>query len=76
MSKWIDVNKELPNDGTYVIGYGITVHGDRMVMGGLFFRDGNFGDFDISYRTKIGVMAEWQKVEVTHWQPLPEPPIT
>jgi hypothetical protein len=79
MNEWIDVNERLPaTGGTYLVVFETVNMGDRFT---------SVGEFDINYKhwEMVQSMREYPSQEylfsdysmkITHWMPLPKPPVT
>ena len=64
VSKWISCKEEMPDDGVNVLIY----TGNRMISLAWYDKDmGYFYICDSDYK--------YNSLDVTHWQPLPEPPV-
>ena len=76
MSEWISVEDRVPDDGEIVTIYGTPKLADqKKVWGGVVFGKGKFWDFDVVATLTIGNLADFIEIsDVTHWQPLPQPP--
>ena len=63
VSKWISCKEKMPDDGVNVLIYA----GNRMISLAWYDKDmGYFYICDSDYK--------YNSLDVTHWQPLPEPP--
>lgn len=62
---WIDVDVELPNDETEVLGYRDSFKHGHLIYH-CVFKDGKFLDRTTFHQAGKG--------KITHWQPLPQPP--
>jgi hypothetical protein len=63
VSKWISCKDKMPDDGVNVLIYA----GNRMISLAWYDKDmGYFYICDSDYK--------YNSLDVTHWQPLPEPP--
>ena len=63
VSKWISCKEKMPDDGINVLIYA----GNRMISLAWYDKDmGYFYICDSDYK--------YNSLDVTHWQPLPEPP--
>jgi hypothetical protein len=69
VSKWISCEEKLPDDLVEVLYFAITNEGTREIMTG-HRNNGNWTHCCLFYSTRILIDCK-----VTHWQPLPEPPI-
>ena len=64
VSKWISCKEEMPDDGVNVLIY----TGNRMISLAWYDKDmGYFYICDSDYK--------YNSLDVTHWQPLPKPPM-
>jgi hypothetical protein len=68
MSNWIDINGHKPQSGERVLIYvaNVSITATYYNLG---FGIDNFGSYEYKVLKNLGFKA-------THWQPLPEPPIT
>jgi|ADGO01.1.fsa_nt_gi Protein of unknown function (DUF551). len=72
MGEWINIEERLPDNGQEVIIYAP----DGGVMGA-FFRTWTHvrtGQLMQAFQDYDNEIFNWWTWEVTHWQPLPEPP--
>ena len=79
MTEWIDVNERLPEDsGKYLVWLGGI---DQVGFGKLahiahFYSGNGYFSFSLNSAKELGKKSctEIDKLCVTHWMPLPEPP--
>jgi hypothetical protein len=66
-----------PRDGTWILAYGTTYPGQEAFSYVAKWSDDGFGgkvDMRWCIAGSYDNDAGWERVEATHWQPLPEPP--
>jgi len=64
--EWISVEDSMPPCGDYALIYGVNIYSYRGVFMAILHPDGHSW-----YRNKS---MDEDYIDVTHWQPLPEPP--
>lgn len=67
VNRWISVEDRLPNKGQNVISCIVSIDGSWKHVGcDIYFGDGKFA---------MIMPNEHEEMKVTHWMPLPEPPV-